>query len=193
MPHDQHHSAQENEEKKKEEKSSNADIEQNQIEAVEQELAEAQQKASEYLSLLQRTQADFINYKRRVNQEQSELMLTAQANLISQLLPALDDLGRALSSPPAEISKNAWVQGIGLVARQFTISLQQIGLKQIGTPGEPFNPLWHEAISTEARSDIEEGTIVHVVRPGYMLKDRVIRPAQVVVAGTASTAEQRSE
>ncbi|SRR5258708_6599518 len=152
----------------------------------EQRLSEEQQKAEECMDLLQRTQADFVNYRRRMSQEQAEGRIAAQSALLSRLLPVLDDLGRALGAAPPELAKHPWVQGLFLVARRLTTLLDQLGVRQIGTPGEPFDPRWHEAIATEARADVPEGTILHVAQPGYTLGERVIRPAQVSVARAPS-------
>ena len=153
---------------------------------VEQRLAAEQQRAEECLDLLRRTQADFVNYRRRMSQEQAEVRIAAQSELLSRLLPVLDDLGRALGTAPPELASHPWVQGQLLVARRLTTLLGQLGVRQIGAPGEPFDPRWHEAITTEVRTDVPEGTIVRVAQPGYILGERVIRPAQVVVARAPS-------
>ena len=145
-----------------------------------------QQKAEECLDLLRRTQADFVNYRRRMSQEQAEARIAAQSALLSQLLPVLDDLGRALGAAPSELATHPWVQGLFLVARRLTTQLDQLGVRQIGTPGEPFDPRRHEAITTEVRADVPEGTILRVAQPGYAMGERVIRPAQVVVARAPS-------
>jgi molecular chaperone GrpE len=152
----------------------------------EQRLSEEQQKAEECLDLLRQTQADFVNYRRRMSQEQAEGRIAAQIALLSRLLPVLDDLGRALRAVPPELATYPWVQGLFLVARRLTTQLDQLGVLQIGAPGEPFDPRWHEAITTEARADVPEGTILDVVQPGYVLGERVIRPAQVSVARASS-------
>jgi len=158
--------------------------EQQEVEANEgeQQLREAQQKADEYLDLLRRTQADFVNYRRRTVQEQAEARTTAQVALLNQLLPVLDDFERALEATPPDLGKHPWVQGLFLVARRLTTLLDQLGVQQIGTCGEQFDPRQHEAISMEASADVPEGSIVQVVRPGYVLGERIIRPAQVIVA-----------
>ena len=153
---------------------------------LEQRLTAEQQKTEECMDLLRRTQADFVNYRRRMSQEQAEVRIAAQSALLSQLVPVLDDLGRALKSAPQDLATNSWVQGLFLVARRLTTLLDQLGVRQIGTPGERFDPHWHEAISTEERADVPEGTIVRVAQPGYALGERVIRPAQVVVAQSPS-------
>lgn len=151
---------------------------------MQRQLEAQQARADECLNLLQRTQADFINYKRRTTQEQSERRTTAQAAILAQILPALDDLRRALQSIPPELSDNSWVQGIQLVAKRLSDVLEQAGVRQIGQPGEKFDPHWHEAVSRETRSDMPEGSILQVYQPGYVLGDRIVRPAQVAVASS---------
>jgi len=152
----------------------------------EQQLLAEQQKAEEYLDLLRRMQADFVNYRRRMSQEQAEARVAAQSALLNQLLPVLDDLGRALGATPPDLMKHPWVQGLFLVARRLTTLLDQLGVQQIGALGEQFDPRKHEAITLEERADTPEGTILQVVRSGYALGERVIRPAQVIVAGASS-------
>jgi molecular chaperone GrpE len=148
-----------------------------------QKLEAVQRKSEEYLDMLQRTQADFINYKRRISQEQNEGRIAAQSAVLSQILPVLDDLGRALQAVPPELTNNAWVQGILLLSRRLQSVLEQLGVQQVGKAGEPFNPRLHEAMSAESREGVPEGNIVQVTRPGYVIGERVIRPAQVIVAG----------
>lgn len=149
-----------------------------------QKLETEQLKTEEYLDMLRRTQADFINYRRRASQEQGEGRTAAQVALLDQLLPVLDDLKRALDSAPPELAHHPWVQGVRLVAKRLLTTLEQMGVQQFGRPGEKFNPRWHEAVMTEVRPDIPEGSILHVTRPGYALGERVIRPAQVIVASS---------
>ena len=147
-----------------------------------QQLGGEEGKAEEYLAMLRRTQADFTNYKRRVAQEQAQERLMTQIALIEQILPLLDDLGRALISTPSELSAHPWVQGIFLITRRLITTLEQMGVRQIGLPGERFDPRWHEAVMTVPRPDLTSGVVVSVVRPGYIMGERIIRPAQVVVS-----------
>jgi molecular chaperone GrpE len=153
----------------------------------EQPLTSEQQKVEECMDMLRRTQADFVNYRRRTNQEQAEGRVAAQSALLSQLLPVLDDLRRALEAAPAELNEHPWVQGLFLVARRLTTQLEQLGVRQIGTPGEHFDPHVHEAITTQVQPDVSEGTVLRVMQPGYALGERIIRPAQVSVAGAPSS------
>jgi molecular chaperone GrpE len=160
---------------------------------VEQQLTTEHQRAEECLDLLRRTQADFINYRRRMGQEQVEGRIAAQSALLFELLPVLDDLERALGAAPPEQAQDSWVQGLLLVARRLTTLLDRLGVRKIGKPGEPFDPHKHEAITTEVRTDAPEGTVLRIIRPGYALGERSIRPAQVSVARTPSSMSDASE
>lgn len=153
---------------------------------LEQKLEAEQRKAEEYLDLSRRTQADFVNYKRRVAQEQIDARNTAKMEVLQQILPVLDDLGRALQAAPPELENQPWVQGILLVTRRLIATLEHLGVRQVGQPGEQFDPRWHEAVTMETKPNVSEGTILNVTRPGYAFGDRVLRPAQVVVAGAPS-------
>lgn len=157
-----------------------------------QQLANEQQKSETYLDLLRRTQADFVNYRRRVSQEQAEGRIAAQSALLAQMLPVLDDLQRALRAAPAELSAHPWVQGMLLVERRLNTQLGQLGVRRVGEPGEMFDPRWHEAVTTETHADVPEGTIVHVTQPGYAVGERLVRPAQVCVAGPPSPSYEAS-
>lgn len=155
---------------------------QNQAEATSQE---QQNKADEYLDLLRRTQADFINYRRRVSQEQDEARATAQINVLQQILPVIDDLERALAAVPQDLANNPWVQGIVLASRRIDATLERLGVRRIGKPGEQFDPRRMEALASEPKAGVPEGTVLEVARPGFALGDRIIRPAQVIVAGAS--------
>lgn len=152
---------------------------------LELQLESEQMKSEEYLDSLRRSQADFINYKRRVTQEQQEGNVAAQVAMLEQLLPMLDDLGRALQAAPTKYREQPWVQGIFLVSKRLSSTLEQMGVRQIGKEGEMFDPRLHEAVMAQPNADVPAGTILQVTRPGYALNERVIRPAQVVVAGAA--------
>ena len=157
------------------------------VSRLERELAAEQRRSEEYLDMLRRSQADFINYRRRVGQEQEEASLSAQIALLRRLLPVLDDLGRALSATPPELVHQPWVQGLHLVARRLASTLAELGIRQIGRQGEQFDPRLHEAVALDTQASAAEGTVLQIVRPGYMLGERIVRPAQVVVAGSPST------
>ena len=155
----------------------------NRIAELQHQLEAEQQKSEEYLDGLKRSQADFINYKRRSAQEQQDARVAAEAAVIERLLPVLDDLGRALDAAPAEFADQPWVEGIFLVRRRLFSTLEQMGVRQIGKVGEVFDPNIHDALMTQSGTGAPMGTVVQVTRSGYALGDRVIRPAQVIVAG----------
>lgn len=147
-------------------------------ESLEEALAEAKQKVEQYLANWQRTQADFVNYKRRSEQEREEIGKFANNQLILSLLPVLDDLERAFESITPQVARFKWVEGIRLIERKLQSALEAQGLSQIKALGEPFDPNLHEATM---HSKGEEGMVVQELQKGYMLHDRVIRPSIVVV------------
>ena len=147
------------------------------IDALRQALAEEKARAEGYLANWQRAQADYINYKRRSEQEKEEAGKFANTTLILNLLPALDDLDRALDAVPPRLEPG-WVEGIRLIERKLQASLEALGLSQIKAFEEPFDPHLHEAVR-QAKG--KEGMIIEEVQKGYKFHDRVIRPARVVV------------
>ncbi len=155
----------------------------------EAQLEEERKKAEGYLASWQRTAADFQNYKRRTEQERQELALFANASLIINLLPIVDDLERALQSVDAHLAGLTWVDGIGLIYRKFRAVLEASGVKEIQTEGQDFDPRYHEATMF---GEGEDGKVVAEVQKGYMLGDRVLRPAMVVV-GRGKPSEQPPE
>ena len=153
-------------------------IELEDVEALREALGEQRTKAESHLQNWQRVQADFINYKRRSEQEKEEMKAFANSVLICNLLPALDDLERALSSVPRELAKLPWVEGVRLIERKFYDILKAQGVMPIKAKGKLFDPNLHEAaMSTRGR----EGMVIKELKRGYKLNDRVIRPASVVV------------
>jgi molecular chaperone GrpE len=159
------------------------------VESLKQALAEEKKKAEDYLASWQRAQADFINYKRRTEQERQEFNRFANANLILSLLPILDDLDRALNSVPPKSGKHSWLEGIQLVDRKLRSSLEAQGLTPIMALGEPFDPNFHEAIRQDKG---KEGVVVEEFQKGYMMHDKLLRPAKVVV-GNGSQEDGKEE
>jgi molecular chaperone GrpE len=146
---------------------------------LEKHLAEAESQAAEYKDGWQRSAADFQNYRRRVETEKAETYQNAVGSIIKRYLPILDDMERALAERPADL---AWVDGIELIYRKLQFILESEGLKRIEAKGQMFDPNFHEAILQEPSEDHESGQIISVVQNGYMLGERVIRPALVRVA-----------
>ena len=147
--------------------------------ALQTQLAEAKAKAAENLDGWQRAQAEFINYKNRVQRDRELDYASMKGDIIKKVLPVLDDLQRALANRPED---NSWANGMELIARKFQNVLEAEGLKRIEAKGQPFDPNFHEAISSEPSEDVESGHVIEVVQNGYMLGERVIRPAMVRVA-----------
>lgn len=156
------------------------------VTALNQALAEEKEKAENYLANWQRSQADFVNYKRRSEQEKGELSKFANAQLMLGLLPVLDDLERALDSVKPQLTDSDWVEGIRLIERKLRAGLEAQGLIQIKAMNEAFDPNFHQAAG---HSKGEEGTVVQELQKGYMLQDRVLRPS-VVIVGSGETEEE---
>jgi molecular chaperone GrpE len=148
------------------------------IEKLKQALAEEKAKAEANLAGWQRAQADFINYKRRSEQERDEIGQFANSVLILNLLPILDDWERALASIPDDAANTSWVDGIRLIERKLRAVLEAEGLSPITAVGEPFDPTQHEAAM---QGKGKEGIVIAELQKGYKFHDRVIRPAKVVV------------
>jgi len=146
------------------------------------ELEAANQRAEEYLRLAQRTQADFINYRRRVEQERAEQAARARGDVILRILPVLDDFERALAAVPPEAAGQDWLEGVRLIERKLRAVLESEGVTRIEAEGQPFDPWQHEAVARQVAPGVAPNTVIAVHRAGYRLGDRVLRPAQVVVA-----------
>ena len=157
----------------------NGEQAQAEIEALQKQLEEVRAKATENLDGWQRAQAEFINYKNRVLRDREQDYVSMKGDILKKVLPVLDDLERALANRPEDSS---WANGMELIARKFQNILEAEGLKRIEAKGKPFDPNFHEAISSEPNEDVESGHVIEVVQNGYLLGDRVVRPAMVRVA-----------
>jgi molecular chaperone GrpE len=133
----------------------------------------------EYLDTLQRLKAEFDNYRKRVARDQQELAARAHERLVSQLVPVLDDLERALEAA-SEHEEAKLEEGVRLVHRSLADALGREGLAEIATDGK-FDPHTQEALLAQP-SEAEEGTVIQVLQKGYTLGDRVLRPARVIVS-----------
>ncbi len=149
------------------------------VESLKKDLAQAESKASEYKDNWLRSQAEFQNFRKRLDRDHEMMHNSMKGDIVKKVLPVLDDLERALENRPAE---NAWANGIELVAHKFENILESEGIQKIEALGKEFDPNFHEAISHEPADGAQSGHVIGVVRNGYMLGDRVIRPALVRVA-----------
>src|SRR5436189_4405983 len=152
-------------------------------ESLEQRLASAEAEAETHLNDLKRLAAEFENDRKRVAREQQALSARAAERLVTELLPIVDDLERALEA--AEEHEEAKLEeGVRLVQRQLASVLEREGLAEIETNGK-FDPHVHEALLSQP-SEAEEGSVIEVLQKGYSLGDRVLRPARVIVAAPAA-------
>lgn len=146
------------------------------------ELAAARARSAEYLDLAQRAHAELLSYRQRVERERADEHQTGRADAVEQILPVLDDLDRALGHLPPDLANHPWVKGVMLLGLRLQSTLAELGIERLGAVGDPFDPTVHEAVGHEPRPNVESEHVAEVVRPGYRSGDRLIRPAQVIVA-----------
>jgi len=158
------------------------------LEAARSLLAEEREKAQRLLANWQRAEADFANYKRRVEQERDEVKRLANAALIINILPILDDLERALASLDIRLVGLTWFDGVRLIYRKLQLVLESAGVSQIEAEGQPFDPRFHEAVMY---GEGEEAKVVAEVQRGYKINDRVLRPAMVIVGKGKGKKEEK--
>ena len=132
-----------------------------------------------YLDQLQRSRADFANFRRRTEQERAQIREIASQALLAQFLPVYDDLQRAMAAVPAEARNEPWVQGLALIERKFWGVLERAGVTPIEAGGQPFDPAVHEAVDSVPGSAAD--TVVDVYQTGYRLGQTLLRPAMVKV------------
>jgi len=129
-----------------------------------------------------RLQADFENYKKRVEKDRETDQRQASARIVQNLLPVLDNFERAIASATGDDAGSSLHQGVQMIFRQILDELRREGLEAIDTVGEPFNPELHEAVATEEHKDIPHQTIMEELQRGYTLNARLLRPALVKVS-----------
>jgi molecular chaperone GrpE len=139
-------------------------------------------KAAEYLDGWQRAKAEFINYKKRVNRDREQYNKDAVGKVVKNYLSIVDDLERALKDKPNDDPAVAWVDGIELVYRKLTTILENDGVTRIDADGAMFDPNLHEAVAQLDSPDHDSGQIIDVIQTGYMIGERVLRPARVCIA-----------
>lgn len=146
------------------------------------EVKRLQDLADEYQGRALRAQADFDNFRRRTQKEKEELAQYATSKLVTELLTVLDNFERALVTTPGSPESEAFVKGVNMIFRQLDGVLKSEGLTAMETVGQPFNPEYHQAIMQVESEEYEEGIVTEEVQKGYLLKDRVLRPAMVKVS-----------
>ena len=141
-----------------------------------------ERQRDEYYDLLLRKTAEFDNFRKRTERERQTLAETAASDLLAELLPLVDDLERALQADPGDRGVDAYRRGVELIHRQLLDVLRKRGVRPIDAIGATFDPYYHQAVAHEAAEGRPEGEVIEEFRRGYMLGDRLLRPAMVKVA-----------
>lgn len=155
---------------------------------LREKLGASQQEAAENKAGWQRAAADFQNYRRRTEQERLDSLGLANESLLRKLLTVSDDFDRAMSQMPADLAELGWTEGVWAIDRKLRALLDSEGLTPIEANGQPFDPHQHEAVAQEETDSVIDGTVVAELQRGYRIRDRVLRPAMVVVARAPATA-----
>jgi molecular chaperone GrpE len=157
--------------------------------AVMQDLAalraraeQAERDRDELRDLARQTRADFENYQKRFQRDLAQERRFAHTRLAAELLPALDNLDRATAAAKAAGETGPLVQGVGMVQSQILDVLRRHGITRIEAQGQPFDPNLHQAVMQQPSNTVPPGTVLQVLEPGYMIHERVLRPASVVVS-----------
>lgn len=145
------------------------------VEALEAE-------AAENLDKYRRAMAEFSNYRKRQERDREQQMLRIKMDVLRQLLPLIDDFGRAMDMVPEELGEAGWVQGIELIERKLQSILDAAGVEAIKALGEPFDPNFHAALMQAASDEYAAGTVMNVLEKGYTMRGQVLRPARVQVS-----------
>ena len=149
-----------------------------------EELKQRAAKADENWERLLRTTADFDNYKKRALREKQDAIRFANENLLEKLVPALDSFDMAMAAAQSNQSDagQSLRTGINMVYQQLKSALIEAGLEEVDATGKPFDPNLHEAVSQQENAELPEGQVVQQLRKGYKLRERLLRPATVVVS-----------
>ncbi|MEW6406519.1 MAG: nucleotide exchange factor GrpE [Chloroflexota bacterium] len=164
------------------EESPRPDLSPEEIMELQNQLAEMQSKADEYLDGWQRARAEFVNYKKRVERDRERFHQEAIGDVTRRYLPIVDDLERALNGRHHESNGATWAEGIELIYRKMLKILEADGITPIHAEGEIFDPTLHEAIVKTESDEHESEQVIEVLERGYMIGDRVLRPAKVRIA-----------
>ena len=149
---------------------------------IEEQLEEAQREKDQFRALLQRAQADFVNYRKRMQTEQEAARRNAIRPLILRILEGMDSFDAALDAELIRDVDDRWVQGMRAIRRTFEAILTDAGVERFDAEGQAFDPRFHDALIRTETMSAAPDTVLHVIRPGYKLGDDVLRPALVQVA-----------
>ncbi len=157
------------------------------IEALEKDLAEEREKATDYMNRAMRAQAEVSNIRKRVQQDLALAIKDALKSVVYEQLAVLDSFDRAFTALPNEFKHFTWVEGVGLIQTQLYGILHQAGVTPIETIGKKFNPIEHEPVAYDETSNYPEETVTAELQRGYKLYDQVLRPALVKIAHAPQT------
>jgi molecular chaperone GrpE len=163
------------------EESEHQEDEKKEITALQTEIEEKDRQIEDYVSIIQRLQAEFENYKKRAERERTEYTEQANADLIFELLPIMDDFERALNTEDANTGFDSFKKGVSMIFSQLQAVLKKEGLSHIKALGEEFDPYFHEAVLT-AVGNYDDDTVIEELEKGYLFRNRVLRPSKVKVA-----------
>lgn len=152
------------------------------LELIQAAWEASEAKAAEYLDGWQRAKAEFVNYKKRVTRDREQYNQEAVGKVVKNYLSVVDDLERALKKQPQNEESAAWANGIELIYRKMVSALENDGVMLMDADGKMFDPNLHEAVAKIESTNHESGQIVDVIQSGYMIGDRVLRPARVCIA-----------
>jgi len=152
---------------------------------MEGQIAEIEQKSGEWENLYRRMTADFENYRRRMDREREEFQAVGVQKAAEALIPALDDMDRAMMSLTPDMAPEKIMESVKLVFGRISQCLSQIGVKPLSSVGEPFDPKFHEPVQEVETTEVPDGHVIQELRRGYTLNDKVIRPALVNVASNS--------
>jgi molecular chaperone GrpE len=164
-----------------------------QLEELTHALDEEKKRSEEYLIRLKYMQADFENYKKRLDRQLEEAKKYNNERLIVELLDVVDELEMAIKSGSSSNSKEAIIQGVEMTLKKLKRILEREGVSQIECLGKPFDPEKHDAVSKVGRDDVEECKVIEEIRKGYIMNEKVIRPSVVKVAVKQSSKSQNLE
>src|SRR4051812_12256829 len=157
---------------------------------MEEQLASAKQEAAANFDRYTRAVADLENFRKRTLREKEELRQFAASGLVEDVIPILDNLSLGLAAAKQQTEVRGIVDGVNLVLEQFKATLARHGLKEISPAGQRFDPNFHECISHQPSATVAEEHVIQVVRPGYTLNGRLVRPASVIVSSGAAKEAQ---
>jgi molecular chaperone GrpE len=152
------------------------------LDALRARAEQAERDRDELRDLARQTRADFENYQKRMQRDLAQERRYAHSPLAAELLPALDNLDRATAAAKQAGETGPLVQGVGMVQSQILDALRRHGITRIEALGQPFDPNLHQAVMQQPSASVPAGTVLQVLEPGYLIHERVLRPARVVVS-----------